>query len=343
MPPYKAKRLPGKAKKKPSRAAAAAETNEPGVRADDPMPDGYKFVPKGNVYITKNCRKKTHDAGKRLYVVLDKRDRTIGLRCPTHIYHDVMSDNNATATQRAEAVQKRDAAIHDNFEDAVVKLFPKIPKAEVPQILKQSLKKHSRRVGRAGAVALDDRVKLAVRAHIRHMHTDYDQLLEQGASREAAREKVWERLNEVARQWGGQPLKPGTAAAPARERYRKKSKATASSSRKNTKAGGAAKKATVLTPRATTRRMSREASELLPSVVSTAHSPNPGCTGLHVRTRRMTAELVLSEKDDVLMMDELDVDVSSSPEGTDVQNAILISDDDTSDSCDESDGSDWGI
>jgi hypothetical protein len=57
----------------------------------------------------------------------------------------------------------------------------------------------------------------------------------------------------------------------------------------------------------------------------------------------MTAELVLSEKDDVLMMDELDVDVSSSPEGTDVQNAILISDDDTSDSCDESDGSDWAI
>jgi hypothetical protein len=339
MPPSKAKRLPGKAKRKPSRAVAAADTDEPGVRANDPMPNGYIFVPKGNIYITKNCRKKTHDAGETLYVVLDKRDRTIGLRCPVHIYHAVMSDNSATATQRAEAVQKRDAAIHDNFEDAVVKLFPDIPTAEVPKILQQSLKKHSRRVGRAGAVALDDRVKLAVRAHIRHMHTDYEQLLEQGASREAAREKVWERLNEVARQWGGQPLKP----APAKERRRKKGKGTASSSRRNTKAGGAAKKAAVLTPHAATRRMSREASELLPSVVGTAHSPKPGRTGLRVRTRRMTAELVLSGKDDVLMMDGLDVDAGSSPEGTDVQTAILISDDDTSDYCDESDGSEWGI
>lgn len=340
MPPRNtAKRQPSKAKRKPGKAAA---DNEPEVRIDDPMPNGYRYVPKGNVYITKNCRKKTHDAEKTLYVVIDKRDRTIGLRCPSYIYHAVMRDNKATATQRAEAVQKRDTAIHDNFEDAVVKLFPEIPEAEIPQILKQSLKKRSRRVGRAGAVALHDRVQLAVRAHIRHMHTDYDLLLGQGMSREDAREKVWERLNEVIRQWGGQPLKSATTAVPGKERRRKKSRMT-TSSRGKTKARGAAKKAAVLTARATTRRMSGEASELLPPLVGAAHPPESGHTGLRVRTRRMTAELMLSEKEDIPMMDALDMDADSSPEGTDVQNAILVSGDDSSDYHDESDGSEWSM
>jgi len=219
------------------------------------MPKGYVFVPKGNVYITKNCRKETHKAEKTLYVVVDKRNKPIGLRCPADIHNTVMSQNKATATQRAEAVQKRDAAKEDTFEDAIVKLFPKIPKVEVPQIVKHSLKKHSRRVGRTNKVALQDRVKLAVRAHIRHVHTDYDQLLKQGASRAVAREKVWERINEVARQWGGRPIKPATV-RPVKERRAKKRK-TATDSRRKTKVTSTVKKAVVHTVRVTTRRMSR--------------------------------------------------------------------------------------
>jgi hypothetical protein len=185
----------------------AGDHDEPEVLAHEPMPKGYRFVPKGNVYTTKNCRKKTHEVEKTLYVVVNKKGKPTGLRCPAYIHNIVMNDNSATAAQRAEAVQKRDAAIEDNFEEAIVKLFPKIPKSEVPQILKHSLKKHSRRVGRTGTVALQDRVKLAVRAHIRHVHTEYDELLKHGTSRVTAREKTWERLNEVARQWGGRPLK----------------------------------------------------------------------------------------------------------------------------------------
>lgn len=187
--------------------AAAVQPDEPEVRATDPMPKGYRLVPKGDVYITKNCRKKTHEAGKTLYVVVDRKNKPIGLGCPSHIYHAVMNEHRATAAQRAEAVRKRDTAIEETFEDAVLKVFPRIPKAEVPQIVKHALKKHSRRVGRTSTVALHDRVKLAVRAHIRHVHTDYDALLQQGVSRPVAREKIWDRLNEVARQWGGRPLK----------------------------------------------------------------------------------------------------------------------------------------
>ncbi|KAL2263921.1 hypothetical protein VTK26DRAFT_4302 [Humicola hyalothermophila] len=191
-----------------------SEPEEPEVRDDEPMPKGYKFVPKGDVYITKHCRKKTHEAGKTLYVVVDGKNKPIGLRCPAHIFRQVISQNEATATQRAEAVQKRDAAIQEDFGEAIVKLFPKIPRAEVPLILKHSLKKHSRRVGRTGTVELHERVRLAVRAHIRHVHTDYDKKLRQGVSREEARAQIWERLNNIAKEWGGRPARPGEQAAP---------------------------------------------------------------------------------------------------------------------------------
>ena len=188
------------------------DPEEPEVRMTDPMPKGYRFVPKGDVYITKHCRKKTLDAGKALYVVLDKKNKPIGLRCPAYIHKQVLDQSAATATQRAEAVQKRDAAIEEDFGEAILSLFPNIPKADVQRILKYSLKKHSGRVGRTGKVELQNRVKLAVLAHIRHVHTDYDKKLAQGVSRDDARAQVWERLNIIARQWGGRPLRPAVPA-----------------------------------------------------------------------------------------------------------------------------------
>jgi hypothetical protein len=287
--------------------------DEPEVRAHGPMPKGYRFVPKGNVYITKNCRKKTHDADKTLYVVVDKRDKPLGLRCPAYIYHAVMREHKATAEQRAAAVQKRDAAIEESFEEAMVTLFPKIPKAEIPQILKHSLKKHSRRVGRTGTVALHDRVKLAVRAHIRHMHTDYDQLLKQGVDRATAREKVWARLNEVARLWGGRPLK-SVAEAPARGRQVKKSKATASLKRKSG-VNGAVKKAVIQTARVVTCRASRDASGFASVVLRTA----------------TTSEGVLSVNEDTVMMEVVDAEVDGLVEDVDVQDAVFDKSEDMSD------------
>lgn len=308
------------------------EREEREVRFHDSMPKGYVFVPKGNVYITKNCRKKTHEADKTLYVVVDKRNKPIGLRCPADIYSAVMSQNKATATQRAEAVQKRDAAMEENFEDAIVKLFPKIPKTEIPQIIKHSLKKHSRRVGRTSKVALQDRVKLAVRAHIRHVHTDYDQLLKQGVSRTVAREKVWDKLNEVARQWGGRALKP--AAAPPVKEKRARKRTTAKDSRRKTKANGAVKKAAIYTVRVTTRRMSREASELSPRSLRTA-PPEPVTTAKpDGRVRQTARERKLPADGDIIVISDDD-----ELEDADMQDGVFGSAED--ESAGDSDGSEW--
>ncbi|KAK3956937.1 hypothetical protein QBC32DRAFT_57073 [Pseudoneurospora amorphoporcata] len=185
----------------------AGDEHEPEARFHDSMPIGYVFVPKGDVYITKHCRRETHSANLTVYVVVNNRRKPIGLRCPASIVEAVQESNQATAAKRAEAVQKRDAAIEGDFKEALKRLFPNTPEESIPKLVSHALKKRSRRVGRSGTVQLDDKVKLAVRAHIRHQHTDYEQLLRQGTTREEARKQVFSKLNEVARLWGGRPAK----------------------------------------------------------------------------------------------------------------------------------------
>ncbi|KAK3906518.1 hypothetical protein C8A05DRAFT_40712 [Staphylotrichum tortipilum] len=180
-----------------SRCRSGSPDAEFEVRATTPTASGCTF----------NCPKKTHEAGKILYVVIDKSKRPIGLRCPAYIHELVVSQGRVTARQRAAAVLKRDTAIEENFEEALLKLFPKTLNTDVPQVLKHALKKHSRR--------------LAVHAHIRHVHTDYDRLLREGLSKSLARGEVWDQLSKVARQSGRQAPKPA-AEAPSKDRRRRK-------------------------------------------------------------------------------------------------------------------------
>lgn len=193
-----------------------------------------------DVYITKNCRLKTREAGHTVYVVVNKAKQTLGIRCPKWVYDAVVVEHRATAAKRADAVQRRDDAVRDQFEAALTRLFPKAPRDEIPQILKHALQKRSGRVGRTGTVDLEEKVKLAVRAHIRHRHTNYDKLLHKGTSREVARSSIWGELNEIARRWGAQPAKPVDKVQVARRK---------------TKPSGGAKKLMLLPgPRVQTRR-----------------------------------------------------------------------------------------
>jgi len=125
---------------------AKDDPHEPKVRFFSPMPAGYVFVAKGDVFVTKNCRKKTHDAGKTLYVVIDKAKKVLGLRCPAQIHEAVEAENKATAGRRADAVQKRDTIVEGQFEQDILRLYPKTPDEEIPKIIKHSLAKRSGRV-----------------------------------------------------------------------------------------------------------------------------------------------------------------------------------------------------
>ena len=187
----------------------ASRHNEPTVRFASPMPRGYTFVPKGNVYITSHCRKQTQEAGETVYTVLNPKNAAVGIRVPRRVHTAVLESHKATQEKRAQAVQRKDQKLEREFRDAVLSQFPGTPSESVAKIVSRAMLKRSRRVGRTGMLDVAERAALAVRAHIRHVHTRYDQLLRDGVSREQARSQTYEKIDEVMRSWGGRTRRRG--------------------------------------------------------------------------------------------------------------------------------------
>lgn len=172
------------------------------VGANSAVPHGYGFVPKGNVYITANCRRLTQRENKTLYVVQDAKGVRTGLRCPLNVIRQVKSAEAETRGDRAAAVKKRDNSINRLFTKDIVQYYPRIPPEEVEAIAKQALVKGSGRVGRTTTLSTEQKVRLAVTAHARHCYTDYHTLLKSGIPRDEAREAIVEELRVVLGGWG---------------------------------------------------------------------------------------------------------------------------------------------
>jgi hypothetical protein len=115
---------------------------------------------------------------------------------------------------RAEAA---DQAFVARFAEKILELYPGCPRAEAEAIARHACQKHSGRVGRsAAAKAFDERaIRLAVRAHIRHQHTKYDELVFEGLQPAEARMEVADRIQEVYYRWLAQ-APPGGGVGPDR-------------------------------------------------------------------------------------------------------------------------------
>ncbi|CAG9999243.1 unnamed protein product [Clonostachys byssicola] len=176
--------------------------SEPKVPLSASMPKGYGFLPKGDPYRTGLCRRLTQAAGKQVYVVVDKRRTAVGIRAPKYIINEVHEKDRATREDRRVAVQKRDVATRSDFEVAILRLFPRIPLQDLEKVLDRALKKRSGRVGRTGKLTIDSKARLAVIAHIRHNHTEYDSLLKQKRkSRGSARDDIAPKLKQLCAEW----------------------------------------------------------------------------------------------------------------------------------------------
>ena len=172
-----------------------------------PLPQGYVFVAKGNVYITRHCREKTRQAGCVLYIIHDQRTKLrVGLACPHHILRKVQANEKATAAQRRQQVSARDTNYIANARAILLRLFPRIPLGSAEEVLKHGYLKGSGRVGRSSTMSDSNKMIMAVTAHVRHRHTPYDALLrEKGpgqAARFEARAQIRGQLLHVLREWG---------------------------------------------------------------------------------------------------------------------------------------------
>ncbi len=103
------------------------------------------------------------------------------------------------AARRAEL----DREYVKQFAERVRELYPRDPEGRETLIAEHACLKYSGRVGRSGAAkSLDENaVRLVVVAHVRHVETNYDQLLARGRERGEARAEVEERIEQVLDQW----------------------------------------------------------------------------------------------------------------------------------------------
>ena len=117
------------------------------------------------------------------------------------------ADAPERAKRRAEAAVVREAEDRQyvvEFAAAIRQQFPNCPPDDEKTIAAHACEKHSGRVGRSAAAKELDaaKVRAAVVAHIRHIHTEYDRLLAANVPRKVARDRIAEKLEQVLRRWG---------------------------------------------------------------------------------------------------------------------------------------------
>jgi hypothetical protein len=117
-----------------------------------------------------------------------------------------LADADLRARRQERAAERRgfeDRAFVTAFADAIREQYPGCPAPEATQIAEHACRKYSGRVGRT-ALAKElspAAIRLAVVAHIRHVHTNYDALLVRSMDRETARDHVPDKVSAKLERW----------------------------------------------------------------------------------------------------------------------------------------------
>jgi hypothetical protein len=119
---------------------------------------------------------------------------------------ECLSDAEARARRRERDQARRaseDVRFQAEFADAIRKLFPGCPPARAEEIARHAATRGSGRIGRSAAARVfqPDAVHLAAAASVRHVDTNYDQLLMSGVDRARARDRVRQRVEDVLGAW----------------------------------------------------------------------------------------------------------------------------------------------
>jgi hypothetical protein len=169
------------------------------------------FLPRGDAALTRRAGKYS---ALRAVVVRFSRARKRYERQGTLVEEaalaraeqECLADGDARArarTRRAERDAAIDVRYRAKFAQHIREFYPGCPDLDAIAIAEHACLKHSGRVGRsADAKRFDpDAITLAVRAHIRHVHTEYDQLLTDGWDRHDARSHILSKVDAVIDRW----------------------------------------------------------------------------------------------------------------------------------------------
>lgn len=173
------------------------------------IPADYVEVPSGDPFLTRTIK----SIAETVYVRMQKNKRggyssAVGLFAPPDVVLAARTKAEQTAPERDERRQKgavyratKERKVQAGLTKILLERFPGMPEDEAPAIVARAFEVGSGRVGRTSKLSGDDKLAMAVKAHIRHTHTRYDQLLQFGWDRDDAREAVWARVSEVYERW----------------------------------------------------------------------------------------------------------------------------------------------
>jgi hypothetical protein len=173
--------------------------------------DRLEFLPSGDAAVTRRAKKYS-----RLWAVVvrwasaRKRYERQGLLVEAaaidRAEKECLADAEIRERRRARDAERRaelDEEFVAAFASAVRASYPGCPAGAERRIAEHACLRRSGRVGRTAAARelAPEPIRLAVIAHIRHEHTNYDELLVRLGDRDSARCEVRERVDEILREW----------------------------------------------------------------------------------------------------------------------------------------------
>ena len=173
--------------------------------------DHLVFLPSGDTALSRRARK--HSLLSAVVVRFSrarKRYERQGLLVTDEALDKAEAECAADAPERAAARRQaagrrveEDREFVSAMSEAILGQYPVCPMDEARRIAAHTARRGSGCVGRsaAGRELDPSAIKLAVVAHIRHQHTNYDQLLMEGAARLEARILVREKIDQVLAKW----------------------------------------------------------------------------------------------------------------------------------------------
>jgi len=173
------------------------------------------FLPSGDAALT---RRASRYSALRAVVVRFSRSRNryerqgllVEEAAVAQAEQECLADSDArerARERRAEREALLDVQYRTDFAQHIRDLYPRCPELEATAIAEHACRKYSGRVGRsADAKRFDpEAIALAVRAHVRHVHTKYDSLLSAGVERHEARSEVLPKVDAVLDSWSRAP------------------------------------------------------------------------------------------------------------------------------------------
>jgi hypothetical protein len=175
--------------------------------------DELLFLPAGDTALTRRARKHSRLAAvvvrfNRAHKRYERQGLLVTEEALAKAEEECASDAPERAAARARAAVARleeDREFVTALAGAISQRYPGCPADEARRIAEHTGRRNSGRVGRSAAGrSLDaSAVDLAVTAHVRHAHTNYDELLMGGTERAEARALVRETIADVLAKWAG--------------------------------------------------------------------------------------------------------------------------------------------